>query len=42
MSQHCARVTRDPALLLGYAVSTEPAIRAGIRKLAEAVRAASA
>jgi GntR family transcriptional regulator/MocR family aminotransferase len=42
MSQHCARVTREPALLLGYAVSTEPAIRAGIRKLAEAVRAASA
>jgi GntR family transcriptional regulator/MocR family aminotransferase len=42
MSQHCARVTREPALLLGYAVSTEPAIRAGIRRLAEAVRAASA
>ncbi len=42
MSEHCARVVREPALLLGYAVSTEPAIRAGIRKLAEAVRAASA
>ncbi|HET7555784.1 MAG TPA: PLP-dependent aminotransferase family protein [Gaiellaceae bacterium] len=42
MSEHCARVTREPALLLGYAVSSEPAIRAGIRKLAEAVRAASA
>ncbi len=42
MSEHCARVTREPALLLGYAVSTEPAIRAGIRKLADAIRAVSA
>jgi hypothetical protein len=42
MSAHCAEVAREPALLLGYAVSTEPAIRAGIRTLANAVRAASA
>jgi GntR family transcriptional regulator/MocR family aminotransferase len=42
MSEHCANARRDPALLLGYAVSTEPTIRAGVRKLAEAVRAASA
>jgi GntR family transcriptional regulator/MocR family aminotransferase len=41
MSDHCARAVHEPALLLGYAVSTEPAIRAGIRKLAEAVRAAT-
>ena len=42
MSEQCARVTREPALLLGYAVSSEATIRAGVRKLAEAVRAASA
>jgi GntR family transcriptional regulator/MocR family aminotransferase len=42
MSEHCARVTREPALLLGYAVSSEPSIRAGVRELAKAVRAASA
>ena len=32
----------EPALLLGYAVSPEPAIRAAVAKLAEAVEAASA
>jgi GntR family transcriptional regulator/MocR family aminotransferase len=42
MSEHCARASREPALLLGYAVSSEPSIRAGVRRLAEAVRAASA
>ena len=42
VSEHCARVRREPTLLLGYAISSEPTIRAGIRTLAEAVRAASA
>src|SRR5436190_6570526 len=42
MSEHCDRVRREPALLLGYAVSHEPTIRAAVRKLAEAARAASA
>lgn len=42
MTEHCARARREGALLLGYAVSSEPAIRAGVRVLAEAVRAASA
>ena len=32
----------EAALLLGYAVSPEPAIRAAVAKLAEAVEAASA
>jgi DNA-binding transcriptional MocR family regulator len=31
---------RPPALVLGYAQMPEPAIRAGVRELAEAVRAA--
>jgi GntR family transcriptional regulator/MocR family aminotransferase len=42
LSEHCAKARREPALLLGYAVSNEAAIRAAVRKLAEAVRAASA
>jgi GntR family transcriptional regulator / MocR family aminotransferase len=42
MGQHCAQVEREPALLLGYAFSPEPTIRAAVRKLAEAVAAASA
>ena len=40
MSEHCERIRREPALLLGYALSHEPTIRAAVRKLAEAVRAA--
>jgi GntR family transcriptional regulator/MocR family aminotransferase len=42
MSEHCERVRREPALLLGYAQSPEPTIHAAVRRLAEAVRAASA
>ena len=33
---------RPPALLLGYAQMPEPAIRAGVRELSAAVRAAQA
>jgi GntR family transcriptional regulator / MocR family aminotransferase len=40
MSEHRVRPGGEPALLLGYAVSNEPAIRAAVRKLAEAVAAA--
>ena len=32
---------RPPVLLLGYAQLSEPAIRAGVEELAEAVRAAA-
>jgi GntR family transcriptional regulator / MocR family aminotransferase len=38
LSEHRVRPGGEPALLLGYAVSNEPAIRAAVRKLAEAVR----
>jgi GntR family transcriptional regulator / MocR family aminotransferase len=41
MAEHCARVVRDPALLLGYAVAQEPSLRRAVSVLAEAVRAAS-
>jgi GntR family transcriptional regulator/MocR family aminotransferase len=41
LSDHAIQ-PREPALLLGYAVSPEPAIRAAVAKLAEAVEAASA
>ncbi len=41
LSEHAIQ-PREPALLLGYAVSPEPAIRAAVAKLAEAVEAASA
>jgi GntR family transcriptional regulator/MocR family aminotransferase len=42
LGDHAVRPRAEAALLLGYAVAPEPAIRAGVRKLAEAVRAASA
>jgi GntR family transcriptional regulator/MocR family aminotransferase len=42
LSEHAVRPGQEPALLLGYAVSPEPAIRAAVAKLAEAVDAASA
>ena len=42
LSEHAVRRGDEPALLLGYAVSPEPAIRAAVAKLAEAVEAASA
>jgi GntR family transcriptional regulator/MocR family aminotransferase len=42
LGEHCVRPRPEAALLLGYAVSQEPAIRAAVAKLAEAVSAASA
>jgi GntR family transcriptional regulator/MocR family aminotransferase len=42
LGEHRVRPGGEPALLLGYAASKEPAIRAAVRKLAEAVSAASA
>jgi GntR family transcriptional regulator/MocR family aminotransferase len=42
LSEHAIRPRDEAALLLGYAVSPEPAIRAAVAKLAEAVEAASA
>ena len=42
LSEHAVRRRGEAALLLGYAVSPEPAIRAAVAKLAEAVEAASA
>jgi DNA-binding transcriptional MocR family regulator len=42
LGEHCVRPRPEAALLLGYAVSPEPAIRAAVAKLAEAVEAASA
>ncbi len=39
LGEHRFRSRRGPALLLGYAVAREPAIRAGVRALAEAVQA---
>ena len=41
MAEHCAESTREPALLLGYAVAPEPALRRAVAVLAEAVRAAA-
>jgi GntR family transcriptional regulator / MocR family aminotransferase len=41
MSQHCSRVVREPALLIGYAVTPEPSLRRAVAVLAEAVRAAA-
>ncbi len=40
MSEHCAHVAREPALLLGYAVAPEPSLRRAVAVLEEAVRAA--
>jgi GntR family transcriptional regulator/MocR family aminotransferase len=40
MAEHCAEATREPALLLGYAVAPEPSLRRAVTVLAEAVRAA--
>ena len=40
LSEHAVRPQPEQALLLGYAVSREPAIRVAVRKLAEAVEAA--
>ena len=42
LGEHSVRPRREAALLLGYAVSPEPAIRAAVARLAEAVEAASA
>lgn len=42
LGEHTVAERPEAALLLGYAVSNEPAIRAAVRKLAEAVEAASA
>ena len=42
MSEHRVRTQGEPTLLLGYAVLKEPAIRMAVKKLAEAVQAASA
>ena len=41
MSEHCAKVVREPALLLGYAATPEPSLRRAVTILAEAVRAAT-
>jgi GntR family transcriptional regulator/MocR family aminotransferase len=41
MSEHCDRAFREPALLLGYAVTPEPGLRQAVKVLAEAVRAAA-
>ena len=40
LSEHAVRPQSEQALLLGYAVSREPAIRVAVRNLAEAVEAA--
>jgi GntR family transcriptional regulator/MocR family aminotransferase len=40
MAEHCAEITREPALLLGYAVAPEPSLRRAVAVLAEAIRAA--
>jgi hypothetical protein len=39
LSEHAVRARPEQALLLGYAVSNEPAIRAAVKKLAEIVNA---
>ena len=41
LGEHSVGSRREAALLLGYAVSPEPAIRAAVAKLAEAVNAAA-
>jgi GntR family transcriptional regulator/MocR family aminotransferase len=41
MAEHCAEVVREPALLLGYAMASEPSLRRAVGVLAEAVRAAA-
>ena len=41
MAVHCSRVGREPALLIGYAVTPEPSLRRAVAVLAEAVRAAA-
>jgi GntR family transcriptional regulator/MocR family aminotransferase len=41
MAEHCVDAVRQPALLLGYAVAPEPALRRAVAVLAEAVRAAT-
>jgi DNA-binding transcriptional MocR family regulator len=40
LSEHAVRPRDEAALLLGYAVSPEPAIRAAVAELAEAVASA--
>ena len=40
MGDYRDRAAAPPTLLLGYAQLPEPAIRAGVRELAEAVREA--
>ncbi len=38
MSEHCIEAVREPALLLGYALTPEPSLRRAVAVLAEAVR----
>jgi DNA-binding transcriptional MocR family regulator len=42
LGEHRIRTRGGPALLLGYAATTEPGLRAGVREHAAAVRAVSA
>jgi GntR family transcriptional regulator / MocR family aminotransferase len=42
LGEHRIRTRGGPALLLGYAATSEPGLRAGVRELAAAVRAVSA
>ena len=39
LSEHAVRAAREQALVLGYAVSAEPALRAAVKELAEIVSA---
>jgi GntR family transcriptional regulator/MocR family aminotransferase len=39
LSEHCVRPPSEQALVLGYAVSSEPALRAAVKALAEVVNA---
>ena len=41
MHEHCAQAVREPALLLGYAMTPEPSLERAVAALAEAVRAAT-
>ena len=40
MREHCVQVTREPALLLGYAIASEPSLPRAVTALAETVRSA--
>ena len=41
MAEHCVEAVREPALLVGYAVTPDPSLRRAVAVLAEAVREAS-